>query len=92
MVAQGIHKKKTKYGNFREKLLSENDFWVVLGTFCCCDHGAQASQAVQKIATDQKESRKCSSCVVVCKITKMYLSKNNSEKWLVIRVPQLKSC
>ena len=66
MLAQSIHKKKkTKYGDFREKLLSESDFGVVLDTFCCCDHGAKASQAVQKIATDQKESRKCSSCVIV---------------------------
>ena len=25
-----------------------------------------ASDAVQKIATDQKEYRKCSSCVIIC--------------------------
>ena len=39
-----------------EELLSEDDFEAVLGavlaTFCCYDHGAEASEAVQKIATD----------------------------------------
>ena len=49
-----------KNGNFCEELLSENGFEVVLVTFCCYDHGAKASEAVQKIATDQKEYRKCS--------------------------------
>ena len=29
-------------------------------------HGAKASEAVQKIATDEKECRKCSSCVIIC--------------------------
>ena len=39
-------------GGFCEELFSENDFEVVLATFCCCDHGANASEAVQRIATD----------------------------------------
>ena len=55
MVAvQSIHQNR-KNGNFCEELLSENDFETVLATFCCCDHGAKVSEAVQKIATDQKE-------------------------------------
>ena len=33
---------------------------TVLSTFCCYDHGAKASEAVKKIATDQKEYHKCS--------------------------------
>ena len=37
-----------------------------LVTFFCYDHGAQASEAVQKIATDQKEYRKCSLRVIIC--------------------------
>ena len=45
---------------------SKNDFEAVLVTFCCYDHGAKASEEVQKIATDQKEYRKCSLCVVIC--------------------------
>ena len=42
-------------------MVSENDFEAVLATFCCYGHGAKASEAAQKIATDQKEYRKCSS-------------------------------
>ena len=81
--------KTAKNGDFCEELLSENDFEAVLATFCCYDHGAKASEAVQKIATDQKEYRKCSSCVIICWIAKIYLAINqssNSEKWLVTRI------
>ena len=49
-----------------EELLSENDFEAVLVTFYCYGHGAKASEAVQKIATDQKKYRKCSSYVIIC--------------------------
>ena len=49
-----------------EELLSENDFEAVLATFCCFDYGANASETVQKIATDQKYYHKCSSSVIVC--------------------------
>ena len=47
-------------------MLSKNDFEAVLVTFCCYDHGAKASEEVQKIATDQKEYLKCSWCVIIC--------------------------
>ena len=43
-----------KNGGFCEELLSKNDFEAVLAFFCCYDHDASASEAVQKIATDQK--------------------------------------
>ena len=75
--------KTAKNGGFCEKLLSENDFEAVLATFCCYDYGANASQAVHKIAPDQKEYHKCSTCVTICWIAKIYLSINNSEKRLV---------
>ena len=52
MVAVTI--KTAKNGDFCEELLSENDFEAVLTTFCCYDHVANASEAVQKIAADQK--------------------------------------
>ena len=71
-------------------MLSENDFQAFLATFCCCDHGTRASEAVQKITTDQKKYRKCSSCVIIYLIAKIYLSANNSEKWLVTRIPPTK--
>ena len=54
-----------KNDNFWEELLSENDFEAVLATFCY-DHGAKASEAVQKIATVQKEYPKHSLCVTIC--------------------------
>ena len=57
---------KISQNDFLEELLSENEFEAVLATFCCYDHGAKASEAVQKIAADQKEYRKCSSCVIIC--------------------------
>ena len=79
--------KTAKNGNFCWELLSKNDFKAVLVTFCCYEHGFKASEEVQKIATDQKEYRKCSLCVVICWIAKIYLSINNSEKWLVTWIP-----
>ena len=43
--------KTMKNGSFCEELLSENDFQAVLANFCCYDHGANASEAVQKVRT-----------------------------------------
>ena len=34
--------------------------------FCCYDHSANASEAVQKIAADQKEYHKFFTCVIIC--------------------------
>ena len=62
MVAWGIE--ELNWGN--EELLSENNFEAVLATFRCYEYGANASDAVQKIAIDQKDYPKCSSCVMVC--------------------------
>ena len=50
--------KTAKNGGFCEKLFSENDFEAVLVFFCSHDHGANSSEAVEKIATDQKEYHK----------------------------------
>ena len=61
--------KTAKNGGFCEELLSKNDFEAVLTTFCCYDYGANVSEAVQKIGTDQKDYHKCSllySCVMFC--------------------------
>ena len=38
------------------------------------DYGASTSEAVQKVATDQKGYHKCSLCVIVCWIAKIYQS------------------
>ena len=82
-----VYIKTPKNGDSCEELLRENDFDAVLATFCCYDHGANSSEAVQKITTDQKEYRKCSLSVIICWIAKIYLSINKSEKWLVTRMP-----
>ena len=47
--------KTAKNVGFCEGLLSENDFDVVLVTFCCYDYGANNSVAIQKKAADQKD-------------------------------------
>ena len=73
--------KTTENGGVCEELLSESDFEAVLATFCCYDYGANASEVVQKIITnDQKEYHKRSSYDIICSIAKIYLSINNCEK------------
>ena len=89
VVVQSIHQNSIN-GNFREELLSEKDFETVLATSCCYGLGVMASEAVQKIATDRKEYRKCSSCVIICWIAKIYLSVTNCEKRLIPRTHRLK--
>ena len=66
--------KTAKNSCFCEELLNENDFEAFQATFCCYDHGLNASEAVQKFPTDQKDYRKCSSCIIVCWIDKIYQS------------------
>ena len=75
--------KTVKNGDFSEELLSENDFEAVSATFCCYDYGTNASEAVQKVATDQKDYKKCSSCVIVCWISKIYQSITVKKVWLL---------
>ena len=65
VAVQRIHQNRKK-GDFCDELLSENDLEAVLATFCFYDQGVNASEAVQKIATDKKYCHKCSSCVIVC--------------------------
>ena len=65
VAVQIIHQNSKKWQLFLE-LLSKNEFKAVLATFCCYDHGAKASEEVQKIAIDQKEYRKYSLCVIIC--------------------------
>ena len=57
---------------FNEKSLSENEFEAILATFRCYDYGPNASEAVEKIAADQKDYQKWSLCVIVCCIAKAY--------------------
>ena len=72
-----------KNGGFCEELVSENHFETVLANFCWYDYRANASEAVQKIAADQKNCHKCSSCVIVSWITKTYQSITVKKSWLL---------
>ena len=53
------------FKGFFKEVLSENDFEAFLATFSCYEYGANASEKVQKIATDQKDYHKCFSCVIL---------------------------
>ena len=68
---------------FLRNLLNENDLEVVLDNFCCYDYDANASEAFQKIAIDQKDFQKCSSCVIVCWMAKIYQSVIVRKAWLL---------
>ena len=56
---------------FSDEFLGENDVEAVLATFCCYDYGANAAEAIEKIATDPKYYHKCSLCVIVCCISRV---------------------
>ena len=71
--------KIAKNGGFCEGLLSENDFEAVSATFCSYDYGANTSEAVLNIATDQKGYRKFSSCVILL-LNSQNISMSNSLK------------
>ena len=70
VAVHSIHQNSEKWWR------SGNDFEAVLVSFSCYDHGANASEAVRKIATDRKEYHKCSSCVIICLIAKMNIPIN----------------
>ena len=57
--------KTEKNGGFCEELLSEIDFEAVLATFCCHYLLILTSEALQKIAADQKDYHRCSSFVTL---------------------------
>ena len=61
---QRIHQNSKKWW-LCEELSGENDFEAVLATLYCYDYGGNASESVQKIATDLKDYHKCSSCIIV---------------------------
>ena len=58
--------KTAKNRGFCEDLINKNNFAAILATFCGYNYGANASEAVQKIANDQKDYQKSSSCAIVC--------------------------
>ena len=61
MVLLGIHQNNENdsfYCSFSEIFLSENHFAAVLATFCY-EYRANASEAAEKITTNQKDNLKC---------------------------------
>ena len=62
VAVQSINQNSENGGFYEELLLSEKDFEAISATFCFYNHGTNASEAVQKIAANQKEYHKCSSC------------------------------
>ena len=69
------HIKTAKNGCFHcfsEEFHNENDFEAASATFCYYDYGANAFQAVEKVATDQKDYHKCSLEVIDFCIAKAY--------------------
>ena len=75
--------KTAENGDFCGELLIENDFEAVLATFCCYVYGANASETVKKIDTNQKDYHKCSSYVIVYWIAKIYQSITVKKGWLL---------
>ena len=53
-------------------------------------YGANASEALQKIAADQQDYHKCSSCVIVCWIAPKIYRSITGEKRLVTSTPSKK--
>ena len=66
-----------------EELLCQNDFEAVLAALCCYGYGANISEGVQKVAADRKCYQKCSLCVTVCWIGKIYQSITVKKGWLL---------
>ena len=60
---------------FSEDFLSGDDFEALLAIFCCYDYGANNSEAVEEIATDEKGYHKCSLCAIFCYIATKYHQK-----------------
>ena len=73
----------SKNGSSCQELISENEMEAVLASFCCYDYGANASKAAEKIATNEKDHHKCSLCVIVCWIVKIYQSIKEKKGWLI---------
>ena len=49
---------------FSEEFLNKNAFEAVLATFCWYNYDINASEAVERIAIDQKDYHKCSLFVI----------------------------
>ena len=62
--------KQRKMSAFSEDFLNEDDFEAALATFCCYYYGVNTYEAIEKIATDQKDYHESTLGVIVCCIAK----------------------
>ena len=60
----GNTSKQQKMAAFSKEFQSEDDVEAVLTTFSCNDYCANASKAIEKIATGQKDYHKNTPCVL----------------------------
>ena len=85
VAVQSVHQNSDKW-----RLLWGIAWWkwfeAVLAIFCCYDHGAKASEAVQKIAMNQRVYRKCFSCIIIFRMAEIYISINNCQQGKVLAV------
>ena len=65
-VAVEKYIKLAKMAAFSEDFHCGDNFDAVLAIFCYYGYGTSASEAVEKMATDEKDYRKCSFCFIVC--------------------------
>ena len=61
----GNTSKRLKMAAYSEDFLNKDDFEDFLAIFCCYDHCVNASEAVEKIATNQKDYNKSSVRVIL---------------------------
>ena len=78
----GSKPKYRKIYVYSEKFLSWDDFQDVLAIFCSYDYRANSSEAIEKIATDEKDYHKCSLCVIAyCIITLNGINKSEKNSY-----------
>ena len=65
VAVQEMHQKK-KMSDFSENVFSGDNTHAFLHLFSSNGYGANVSEAVGKIATDEKDYHKYSLCVIVC--------------------------
>ena len=70
---------------FSLDFLSGDNAKAFLAIFCFYDYSANASEAVEKIATDEKDYHKCSMCMIVSNM--MWQTLNNINKSKKDRLP-----
>ena len=77
MDVQGIHQNRENSYLQWEFLFGGDDFNVVWAIFCSGHYGANTTEAVEKIAAEEKDCFKHSFCVIVCIATSTAVEKRS---------------